>query len=139
MLLYKRPAQAHFLLEAPTGQSKSLTVVIHKAGCAIQVGMAVSSNAVFFLQELLRFLGCGMAVIQGGNPKAAAGKAGTASEDVIYFFIRNRKCRGLCLCTGWCFWYFRFLILSVDFFNLLRFRRKLKAYLDCFRLSIAQA
>ena len=32
-----------------------------------------------------------------------------------------------------------FLILPVDCFNLLRFRRKLKAYLDCFRLPIVQA
>lgn len=139
MLLYKRPAQAHFLLEAPTGQSKSLTVVIHKAGCAIQVGMAVSSNAVFFLQELLRFLGCGMAVIQGGNPKAAAGKAGTASEDVIYFFIRNRKCRGLCLCMGLYGGYFRFLALPVNRFNLFLFGWNLEAKLNRIRLRVGQA
>ena len=139
MLLHGRPAKAHFLPEPSTGQPEALAVVVHKAGCAIQIGMAVAADAVFFLQELLRFLGCGMAVIQGGNPKPPTGKAGTAPEDMINLFIRNRKCRGLCLCTGWCFRYFRFLILPVDCFNLLRFGRKLKADLDCFRLTIAQA
>ena len=101
--------------------------------------MAVTSNAVFLFQEFLRRLGRGLAVIQGSDPKAAAGKAGTAPKDMIYFFIRNRKCRGLCLCTGWCFRYIRFLILPVDCFNLLCFRRKLKADLDSFRFSVAQA
>ena len=139
MLLYKRPAQAHFLLKAPTGQSKALPVVIHKAGGTVQVCVAVPSNTVFLFQEFLRRLGCRLTVIQGSDPKPPTGKAGTAPEDMIYLFIRNRKCRGLCLCTGWCFRYFRFLILPVDFFNLLRFGRKLKADLDCFRLAIAQA
>lgn len=139
VLFNKRPAQAHFLLEAPTGQSKALTVVVHKAGGAIQIGVAVPANAVFLFQEFLRSLGRRLTVIQGGNPKPAACKAGTAPKDMINLFVRNRKCRGLCLCTGWCFQYFRFLILSVDFFNLLRFSRKLKADLDCFRLAIPQA
>ena len=139
MLFHSRPAQLHFLLKAPTGQPESLTVVVHEAGGAIQVGVAVPANAVFLFQEFLRSLGRRLTVIQGGNPKPAACKAGTAPKDMINLFVRNRKCRGLCLCTGWCFQYFRFLILSVDFFNLLRFSRKLKADLDCFRLAIPQA
>ena len=75
MLLHDRPAKAHFLPEASTGQSEALAVVVHKAGCAIQIGMAVPADAVFFLQEILRFLGRGMAVIQSGNPKPSTGKA----------------------------------------------------------------
>ena len=101
--------------------------------------MTMPTYAVFLFQEFLRRLGRRLTVIQGGNPKPAAGKAGTAPKDMINLFVRNRKCRGLCLCTGWCFRYFCCFILTVDFFNLLRFGRKLKADLDCFRLMIAQA
>ena len=57
MLLHSRPAQLHFLLKAPTAQAKTLTVVIHKAGGAVQVGVTVPANAVFLFQEFLRCLG----------------------------------------------------------------------------------
>ena len=75
MLLHGRPAKPHFLPEASTGQSEALAVIVHKAGCAIQIGMAMAADAVFFLQEILRFLGRGMAFIQSGNPKPPTGKA----------------------------------------------------------------
>ena len=138
MLLNRGPAQTHFFLKAPACEPESLAVVIHKAGGTIQVGMAVSTNAVFFLQKVLRRLGRGLAVIQGSDPQPASGKAGTAPENMIDLLVRNRKCRGLCLCTG-CFRYFRFLIHPVDFFNLLFFGGKLKADLNRFRFSVAQA
>ena len=57
MLLHSRPTQLHFLLKAPTAQAKTLTVVIHKAGGAVQVGVTVPANAVFLFQEFLRRLG----------------------------------------------------------------------------------
>ena len=57
MLLHSRPAQLHFLLKAPTAQAKTLTVVIHKAGGAVQVGVTVPTNSVFLFQEFLRCLG----------------------------------------------------------------------------------
>lgn len=138
MLLYRGPAQTHFLLKAPARQPEALTVVIDKTGGTIQVGMAVSSNTVFFLQKILRRFRRRMAVIQGSDPEPASGKAGTAPENMIDFLVRNRKCRGFCLCTG-SFLYFRFLIHLVDFFNLLFFGRKLEADLDRFRFSVAQA
>ena len=57
MLFYSRPAQLHFLLKAATGQANALTVVVHKAGGAVQVGVTVPANAVFLFQEFLRRLG----------------------------------------------------------------------------------
>ena len=57
MLFNSRPAQLHFLLKAATGQANALTVVVHKAGGAVQVGVTVPANAVFLFQEFLRCLG----------------------------------------------------------------------------------
>ena len=57
MLLHSRPAQLHFLLKASTGQSQSLTVVVHEARGAVQVGVTVPTNSVFLFQEFLRCLG----------------------------------------------------------------------------------
>ena len=57
MLFHSRPAQLHFLLKAPTGQAESLTVVVHEAGGAVQVGVTVPTNSVFLFQEFLRCLG----------------------------------------------------------------------------------
>lgn len=136
MLLHGRPAQPHFLPEASTGQPEALAVVVHKAGCAIQIGMAVAADAVFFLQEILRFLGRGMAVIQSGNPKSAACKAGTAPKDMINLFVRNRKCRGLCLCMGLYGGDNRFLGLPVNRFNLFLFGWDLEANLNRIRLRV---
>ena len=57
MLFHSRPAQLHFLLKAATGQANALTVVVHKAGGAVQVGVTVPANAVFLFQEFLSLLG----------------------------------------------------------------------------------
>ena len=139
MLLYKRPAQAHFLLEAPSCQAKPLTVVIHKAGGAIQVGVAVPANAVFLFQEFLRSLGRRLTVIQGGNPKPATCKAGTAPKDMINLFVRNRKCRGLCLCMGLYGGNILSLGLPVNRFNLFLLGWDLEANLNRIRLRVGQA
>ena len=58
---------------------------------------------------------------------------------MIYFFIRNRKCRGLCLCMGLSGGDNRFLGLTLNCFNLFRFGWEFKGNLNGFRFRIAQA
>ena len=58
---------------------------------------------------------------------------------MIYFFIRNRKCRGLCLCMGLYDGYFRFQGLPVNRFNLFLFGWNLEAKLNRIRLRVGQA
>ena len=58
---------------------------------------------------------------------------------MIYFFIRNRKCRGLRLCMGLYGWDNRFLGLPVNRFNLFFFGWDLEAKLNRIRLRVAQA
>ena len=58
---------------------------------------------------------------------------------MIYFFIRNRKCRGRCLCMGLYGGYFRFLAWPVNRFNLFLFGWNLEAKLNRIQLRIGQA
>ena len=58
---------------------------------------------------------------------------------MIYFFSRNRKCRGLCLCTGLYGGNSRFLGLTVNRFNLFFFGWDLEAKLNRIRLRVGQA
>lgn len=55
---------------------------------------------------------------------------------MIYFFIRNRKCRGLCLCMGLYGGDNRFLGLPVNRFNLFLFGWDLEANLNRIRLRV---
>ena len=58
---------------------------------------------------------------------------------MIYFFIRNRKCRGLCLCMGLYGGDNRFQGLPVNRFNLFLFGWDLEANLNRIRLRVGQA
>lgn len=114
MLFYRRPAQLHFIPKAVLGQAHTPAVVIHKAGSAVQVGMAVPANAVLILQEFLRILRGRVILIQGSNSQFSPGETGTTPQGVINFFIRNRKRRGGCLCVWFCMGLCRFIR---DFIN----------------------
>ena len=58
---------------------------------------------------------------------------------MIYFFIRNRKCRGLRLCMGLYGGDNRFLGMPVNRFNLFFFGWDLEAKLNRIQLRIGQA
>ena len=58
---------------------------------------------------------------------------------MIYFFIRNRKCRGLCLCMGLYGGDNRFLGLTLNCFNLFLFGWNLEANLNRIRFRVGQA
>ena len=58
---------------------------------------------------------------------------------MIYFFVRNRKCRGFRLCTGDCRELFRLLDLPVDFSDLFFFGGDQERKLFSVRLRLIQA
>lgn len=49
--------------------------------------MAVSADTVFFFQEILRFLGRWVPVIQRRDPQPSTDKAGTPAQGIFYFFV----------------------------------------------------
>ena len=116
-----RPAHQHVAVLRTVRQLDAFGVIVHETAITVQIGMAVSTGAVFFFQKILRILGRWIPVIQRRDTELTPSKAGAAAQHILDFFFRNRKCRGLSLCTGCRDWYGWFFDHSVNVSDLFRF------------------
>ena len=91
-LLYSGPAQTGFFRKTALGKTQTLTIVVHEAACAIQIGRAVPAYAVFILQKFQCFLGGRISGIHGGDPNFAIFiAAATAQHQINIFFGKHKR------------------------------------------------
>ena len=87
MFFNDSPGHAHLFFISSAGQSHCLSVIIHKASATGQVGMAVTADAVFLFQKILRRPGCGMRSVKCRDPHFPALKPTATAQNMFYFFI----------------------------------------------------